>query len=310
MNICIYGSGLIGMSLANEYSELGYSIFVISNKYDETKRQSSEHKNIKFFDLNSILNDKILFKSFRVLIFCKHNDSRSTINVDNDLLKITNLSIKLSIPKVILISSVSVYGDAIKKISNYSNNIISSNLMPEPISFYGKSTLTRELELLSLFKKSAVNFNIVRIPMVIDKSMRVKLFKYLHKFLKYGFFLYPGTLSSSLPCIRSSILALKLRMLFNQTSSNKIIYQFSEKLNFICIFNSYGVKLNKNIFIIFIPIFFLNLIKFINIKKINYFLDILSNNVIYQDDLFHTTCESIPLDEKLINILWSFLDNN
>ena len=48
MNICIYGSGLIGLSLAARLAEMSYSVLVLSKRINDNFNKNSKVKFIQF----------------------------------------------------------------------------------------------------------------------------------------------------------------------------------------------------------------------------------------------------------------------
>ncbi len=315
MNICIYGSGLIGLSLAERFSEMNHSVVVLTKRINDNFNKNSKIKFIQF-------NTDFCFENFEdtnILFVCGGRIDDFSNNYQFELISLAKATTKSKIFRVIFISTVAVYGEAISGILRSSNEIVSTNLCPKPLLPYSVLRFKCEDLLFNFFNYSSVEFAVVRIPMVISKDMNVSIFKSLHHVLKFGFFPYFGTITSSLPCIRIQVLVDKLILLSSLGTLDKPIYQFSEKLTWIKIFQSYGRMSNKHVVIFFLSNL-LPILDFILPNKLKYIFNVLSNEVTYQDD-FH----EVNIFEPLISranyhkiddcdetsaILWNFLNKN
>jgi nucleoside-diphosphate-sugar epimerase len=164
MKILITGAGtLIGNAISLHLSK--YFNILSTYRHSYPKNLKKIHNiNIKKIDLDK----KISFKTnFNFVVHCA--SAIPDYNFSKDKLKKTNVigfkkllkSInKKTVKKIILLSSLSVYGKINHKKVNEKTPICNPN-------FYGKTKLTMEKELIKFAKKENINYVILRLPGVV-----------------------------------------------------------------------------------------------------------------------------------------------
>ena len=173
--ILITGSNsFVGREIINYLSKYNYNLIATYRK-NKNEFKSKKVKLVKF-DLKKKLN---LNKRFGVLVHCASvtpaNESRENYYIINQIgfKNLISLCLKSKCDKIILISSVAVYGDVKKTITEKS--------FARGKSKYAKSKLKMENILFRFAKKNKINSVILRLSQVIGSKSVNNYFSDLKK---------------------------------------------------------------------------------------------------------------------------------
>ena len=262
--ILITGSNsFIGNEIVKYLSKYNYNII---GTYRKSKKKF-KHKKINLIKLD--LNKKINFKDkFNVLIHCASttpvNEQRESYFKINQkgFKNLINLCLKSECNKIILISTVAVYGDVKKTITEKS--------FARGKSKYAKSKLKMENILFRFAKKNKINTVILRLSQVIGSKSINNYFsdikKKIHSNKKITISLqskkdyfnnlcHINDLCTNIKKLINGSIILNKNELFNFASNKpitinkfkKIIYSYNKKIQFVenNIPKFYKISLNK-----------------------------------------------------------------
>jgi len=262
--ILITGSNsFIGNEIIKYLSKYNYNII---GTYRKSKKKF-KHKKINLIKLD--LNKKINFKDkFNVLIHCASttpvNEKRESYFKINQIgfKNLLNLCLKSECNKIILISSVAVYGDVKKTITEKS--------FARGKSKYAKSKLKMENILFRFAKKNKINSVILRLSQVIGSKSVNNYFsdlkKKIHSNKKITIILqskkdyfnnlcYINDLCVNIKKLIDGNIMLNKNEVFNFASNKpitinkfkKTIYSYNKKIEFVesNIPKFYKISLNK-----------------------------------------------------------------
>ncbi len=183
MQLFITGSGtLIGNSLSSFFlKKKGYKIISTYNKSFPKNLKNIKNVSLKKLDLLDNLNFK---KKFDVLIHCAsaipdYNFDKKKINQTNvsGFKKILSICKKNECKKIILLSTMDVYGDI-------QVNKVNENYIGKKVNWYGKSKKKME-DLLKIYcQKNRIDGFIFRLPGVVGKNSSHNFLSNLMKKIK------------------------------------------------------------------------------------------------------------------------------
>lgn len=178
MKILITGAGtILGNAIAQRLLSKNFKVIATyRNSFPKLKK----HKNLKLLKLD--LNEKIkINESYNVLIHCASAipsykiSSKQMIETNyHGFVKLVNNAIKNNCKKIILISTMSVYGKINKKFVDESFNC-------KPIDAYGKSKKMMENYINNLPKKFNIVSIIFRLSGVVGKNSHSYISRVLKK---------------------------------------------------------------------------------------------------------------------------------
>jgi nucleoside-diphosphate-sugar epimerase len=316
MIIGIWGSGLIGKSLATSLVGNGFSVLILSRSLESSHVFSGATLQKRLMSFSNTESEMVKsLEGISVLIHCAGSANDDFAEFELAANRLAKAAIRANVFRVIMISTVAVYGDDLGKLAQLSGPIgISTSLQPKPMTDYAQSRYSAECGMRNILTNTGVEFVVVRIPMVIGQDMVSDLFKRLDRVLKFGYFPVLGSPTASLPCICLGKLVNNLTLLINEVKLDKNVYQFSQCLLWSTIIESYTKINNKNICLISFPgklIF--HVVNFLGFLRLKNILKILINETVFLDDssmllgLGKKTSSITYLypDDDLHKILWS-----
>ena len=158
MKILITGtSGFVGKKLAKSSEDLDHEVIGIDFKKD--KKYTTLNLDISSQDFLNNFNIKGIEIIFHLAAQSGGYKSLEDPYIDSlwncvGTANMISLAKKLNIKKFIFISSMAIYGNGKR---------VTENTIPKPISFYGVSKLSGELQTKLLFEHNKINFTIFRL---------------------------------------------------------------------------------------------------------------------------------------------------
>ena len=162
-NILIVGAGgVLGSNLINHIAQQEYYIYAVDLKKDLMISRINPHKNILFFDISELLNGKIKLSEIDIVVQCAFSRSQDgwalveSINLTETIFK---LAVEYKIPKLVHISSQSVYG-------KYREHYSKENDKLNPFDMYGVAKFACE-KISSYMSSPATQITNIRLASLI-----------------------------------------------------------------------------------------------------------------------------------------------
>lgn len=320
--IGVWGSGLIGQSLAAALVGQGVSVRLLNRSGE---RLASFTTQLTQFGQMSLSASKEEMRSaldgVSVLVHCAGRVDDDQKEYESAAVKLGEVAREVGLKRIVLVSTVAVYGDAVEDLGLRAGTSVTTQLPPLPNSPYAKSRYRAEKLLGEALDLTGIDLSIVRVPMVLGVRMKAKLFVKLRRLLDLGLFPIPSSGSASLPCIRVERLVQGLTDLVMGSNRSQRLYQFAEYLRWTTIKDSYEEATGRRVHALTIPASFVKpIIRVLGHRGAGPALRVLLNEAVYQDDLRRLLAEAGPTsldefghcrpneikpDSLLRNILWS-----
>ncbi|MFZ3087188.1 MAG: NAD-dependent epimerase/dehydratase family protein [Methylotenera sp.] len=276
-------NGYIGKHLVSALINSGYTVKVlvrdIASLSEDLLNQVEKHE-IDF--TSSISEISNVLRGVQILYCCAGSTKHEKYAEDyvSASEKVMLSAVNCSIRRVVMLSTVAVYGKA-------EEDIINTNFAINPQTPYAKARVASENAMMAVAKVNSIQLCVVRIPMVIGIGMTSKALKSLLNSLAFGCLFFPGSKNATLNCIGINRIVMILVTLANiKLTENVIVMQFSDNVKWVDIIKLYANSAKKKITVVHISkvvLKFISLITFNN-SNLNNIIQILGNKTRYQDD--------------------------
>jgi NAD dependent epimerase/dehydratase family enzyme len=316
MRIGVWGAGLVGRALAKGFVEQRLDVCVLNRSVDKPIYSNGVSVPMRCLDFAASEDEMVsALAGLSVLVHCAGSpvdDYAQFVQAANRLAAAT---VRAQIVRVLMVSTVGVYGDAIADEFLREGAVVEKKVLPVPSSPYGKSRYSAEQDMRAILEASGVEFSVVRIPMVLSNGMSAQVFKKLRHLLDWGFFPQLGAPSASLPCIRLEKLQICISKLVSSRGRLAQLYQFAECLLWSSIVESYVLKTGKQVRSVPLPgLFLLRFFRILHLKNFEHSVQVLMNEATYGDDSLEVLDQVAPSDPRSLglhigsveieNILW------
>lgn len=307
MTIGIWGAGFIGRGVLNALINRGVRDLCVLTRGGEASIEVASVKipvrRLPFESSSEEMSSALAGLS--VLIHCSGSPRDEFESYLAATKRMAKVAARLGIKRVVYISTVAVYGDAVPNFGIGEAVTIGTDTFPKPKSIYAKSRFNAECEMRGVFEKSNVDFVTVRIPMVIGVGMGSNIFERLRKLLDFRIRPELGKLNTILPCIGIEHLSNLLAKISLEEASLGGVYQFSESKSWqsiILLCDS-----NKMAFRLAIPINKLyKALLFLGFDKLTASIRPMLNTVSYADDsklFIRESDRAWSLDQCFLNVI-------
>ena len=288
MTIGVWGAGLVGRALAKGFVEQRLDVCVLNRSVDKPIYSNGVSVPMRCLDFAASEDEMVsALAGLSVLVHCAGSPVDDYAQFVQAVHRLAAAAVRAQLVRVLMVSTVGVYGDAIADDLLRAGAVIDKKVLPVPSSPYGKSRYSAELDMRAILEASGVEFSVVRIPMVLSNGMSAQVFKKLRHFLDWGFFPQLGAPSTSLPCIRLERLQICVSKLVSSPGRLAPLYQFAEYLLWSAIVESYVLRTGKKVRIVPLPgIFLLRFFRILHLKYFEHSLQVLMNEATYGDDSF------------------------
>jgi nucleoside-diphosphate-sugar epimerase len=294
--IGIWGSGLIGRSLAKALVERGISVRLLSRSGNRTTSFTAPLTQFGQMSLSASKEEmRSALDGVSVLVHCAGSVDDEQKEYESAAVKLGEVAREVGLNRLVLLSTVAVYGDALESVGLKAGTIVTKSLEPLPNSPYAKSRDRAERLLEESLDRTGIGFSIVRVPMVLGFGMKANLFMKLRRLLDLGLFPISSSRSASLPCIRVERLVQGLTHLVIGSTRPQRLYQFAEYLRWVTIQESFEEAKGRRVHAIPIPAgLVIPACRALGNRVVGPVLRVLLNEAVYQDDLLGLLSEAGP----------------
>lgn len=322
MTVGIWGAGLIGRSLAAELVRRGLEVHILNRSVGKPLIVKGRSPPMRYLSFSADEDEmRVALDGISVLVHCAGSGVDHHDQFMSAAERLATLSKQVGLKRVLMLSTVGVYGNALANVGLIQPFVVEKSLPPLPVSPYAKSRYQAEISMRERLIRDGVEFSAVRVPMVIGCGMNAKLFIKLRRLLDLGLFPALGGPSACLPCIRAERLADGLASLVVKPHLPESVYQFAESLKWATVLESHSRMTGGNIYTVPMPGHFLfRLARFLGAEQLCSLLRIMINEVVYADDsaalisndscAVSASCRSkaandLYPDDELSTILWT-----
>ncbi|WP_421717188.1 NAD-dependent epimerase/dehydratase family protein [Arcobacter arenosus] len=240
MKILITGSnGYLGASFINQYKDkFEVETFSLINQ---------ELENINFDDIKVVLHYAALVHQKQEHSYEKYHK----INVDYPV-KLAKFAKQNGVKQFVFISTISVYGEDEKKLDE--------NTCCNPVTFYGKSKLEAEKQLLKLNDKN-FKVSIIRLPMVYGKNAPGNIDSLINLIKKFSIIPFGG-ITNKRTFISIQNVCYIINEIIIQQKSGIFLASDNEPLSTSKLCELIAKNLEKKVYLVKIP-FFESLLKIV-----------------------------------------------
>lgn len=316
MTVGIWGAGLIGRALAGELAKNSVSVCILNRSIDQPVRIGDAELPMRRLCFAASEQEMATaLQGLSVLVHCAGSVSDDYAEFEMAAVRMANAAIKARLSRVLMLSTVAVYGQALEEDGLETGLLVSTDLLPAPATRYAQSRYRAEISMRQILESAGVDFSVIRIPMVLGTGMTAKPFAKLRNVLDIGFFPVFGSPTASLPCIRSHRLAQSLTTLLTVPGPFLPTYQFAECLPWVKVVDSYEAKTGRRVQSFPLPgRLILGLLGLLEAHRIATMLRSLMNEAVYLDDAESLIASSnegarpsiaaLDVDSLLREVLW------
>lgn len=286
MTVGIWGAGLIGRSLAVVLVGQGASVHMLNRSID--KPFSVAGSSIPMRHLSFASTDQEMracLKGLNTLVHCAGSPTDGYEEYLHSASRIASAAIAEGVKRVVMLSTVGVYGDALPGQGLIAGSVVTKTVVPLPTSPYARSRLAAEKMLHESLTAAGIECVVARISMVIGPGMPAAVFGKLKNLMAKGLFPVFGSTEASLPCIGIERLSHCLAALVTAEAKPDPLYQFSDSLSWLLVVDQYQAATGKTVRCIPLPgPIALSIATAFGIERSAAILRILMNEVRYADD--------------------------
>jgi nucleoside-diphosphate-sugar epimerase len=286
MNIGIWGAGLVGRSLALELAKRGQSVCILNRSVDKQFLVNGHALPMRQMSFRSNETEMhAALDGLDAVVHCAGSPSDDFTEFSAAAERLAKASCHVGLRRVLMLSTVAVYGDALQNDGLTSGLVIEKSLEPKPTTPYARSRYLAEISMRDQLSNHRVEFSVVRVPMILGPMMTAQLFVKMTHLLNLGLFPDLGTPTACLPCIRVERLAWALAGLTTQPDPTEPVYQFSESLLWSSILRSYSEKTGRRVRSIPLPgLFLYRVLRALGARRSVVVLRSMMNESVYRDD--------------------------
>ena len=232
LTIGIWGAGLIGRALAHQLINRGVPVCILNRSTGKPVRIGDTELPMRRLCFAASEEDMAFaMQGLSVLVHCAGSVSDDYAEFEMAAVRMAAAAIKARVTRVLMLSTVAVYGQAVEEDGLKTGLLVSKDLLPAPATSYAQSRYRAEISMRRILEGAGVDFSVIRIPMVLGPEMTAKPFEKLRNVLDIGISPVFGSPTASLPCIRSERLAQSLNTLVTLPRPLLPVYQFAECLH-------------------------------------------------------------------------------
>lgn len=282
----IWGAGLIGRALAGALIERGAPVCIFNRNIEKSVRIGDTELPMRRLCFASSEEDMAFaMQGLSVLVHCAGSVSDDYAEFEMAAVRIATAAIKAGVRRVLMLSTVAVYGHALELDGLKTGLLVGKDLLPDPATRYAQSRYRAETSMRQIFESAGVDFSVIRIPMVLGPGMTANTFTKLRNVLDIGVSPVFGSPTASLPCIRSDRLAQLLITLVTVPRPLLPVYQFAECLRWGEIVDSYKAKTGRRVWSLPLPgRLILDLFVLLGFYRLTTMVRTMMNEAVYLDD--------------------------
>lgn len=315
MTVGIWGAGLIGRALAHQLIKIGIPVCILNRSIEKPIRIGDADlptRRLSFAD--GVEDMAFAMQGLSVLVHCAGSVSDDFAEFEIAAERMATAAIKARVSRVLMLSTVAVYGQAREEDGLKPGFLVGKDLLPAPATKYAQSRYRVEISMSHILEGTGVEFSVIRIPMVLGPGMTAKPFAKLRSLLDIGIFPVFGSPTASLPCIRSDRLAQSLAILITVPGPLLPVYQFAECLPWSGVVDSYEAKTGKRVRSLLLSgSLILGLFRIFGAHRLATMVRSLMNEAVYLDDAESLIASSqvllpsiatLHVDPLLREVLW------
>ena len=316
LTVGIWGAGLIGRALAHHLINRGVSVFILNRSIEQPVRIGDAELQMRRLCFAASEEDMAFaMQGLSVLVHCAGSVSDDYAEFEMAAVRMATAAIKARVTRVLMLSTVAVYGQALEEDGIKTGLLVGKGLLPAPATRYAQSRYRTEISMRRILESAGVDFSVIRIPMVLGSGMTAKPFAKLRNVLDIGIFPVFGSPTASLPCIRSDRLAQSLATLVTVPGPLLPIYQFAECLPWGEVVDSYETKTGRRVWSLHLPgRLIMGLFGLLGFYRLTTMVRTMMNEAVYLDDaelLIASSHEgaqpsitTLHVDSLLREVLW------
>jgi nucleoside-diphosphate-sugar epimerase len=242
VRIGIWGDGFIGSGIANELDNQGVDTVILKRNAAASWRKNS--REMAFSSPEDAMTEAMA--DLTTLVHCAGSALDHYDEYRDATLRMGRAAVRAGVKRVIMFSTVAVYGSALPAMGLAEPVEIRKSLAPLPRTDYAASRFRTEIEMRGLLTSNAVEFIVVRIPMAIGPSMSATVLRKLFMLLRAHLFPRFSAQAAVLPCVGIQRLSSCLAWLACDQGAKLPLYQFADSIawqDIIEVFaETFGVK--------------------------------------------------------------------
>lgn len=192
------GAGFIGRNVVRALISDGYSARLLTRRplsADDDLRGQVEERQVSFdAPVETVAR---ALEGAAAAIHCAGHAMAAPLELENFVTSVHNYAAaakRAAVPRLILISSCSVYGRRTRDTVRASDAL-------HPDTDYARSRARAETEATKILEASPTALCVLRVPAVVGSEMRSNFLRYFFISLRTGFFFHPGRRDAILPCV-------------------------------------------------------------------------------------------------------------
>lgn len=286
MTIGVWGAGLVGRALAQQLIQIGVPVCILNRSIEQPVRIGDTELPMRRLCFGDNEEDMAFaMQGLSVLVHCAGSVSDDYAEFEKAAVRVASAAIKARVNRVLMLSTVAVYGKALEEDGLKRGLLIGKDLLPAPSTRYAQSRYRAEVSMRQIFNSAGVDFSVIRIPMVLGQGMTAKPFVKLRNLLDKGIYPVFGSPSASLPCIRSDRLVQSLSSLVTVSGPLLPVYQFAECLPWKEVVDSYLAKTGGRVWSLPLPgRLILGLFSLLGFYRLTIMVRAMMNEAVYLDD--------------------------
>lgn len=316
LTVGIWGAGLIGRALAHHLINRGVSVCILNRSIEQPVRiGDAELPMTRLCFATSEEDMAFAMQGLSVLVHCAGSVSDDYAEFEMAAVRMATAAIKARVTRVLMLSTVAVYGQALEEDGIKIGLLVGKDLLPAPATKYAQSRYRAEISMRRILESAGVDFSVIRIPMVLGPGMTAKPFAKLRNVLDIGISPVFGSPTASLPCISSDRLAQSLSRLVTLQGPLLPVYQFAECLPWGGVVDSYKIKTGRRVWSLPLPgRLILGLFGLLGFYRLTTMVRTMMNEAVYLDDaelLIASSHEgaqpsiaTLHVDSLLREVLW------
>jgi len=242
MRVGIWGDGFIGGGIANELDTQGVDAVILKRNASTSGRKNS--REMAFSSTEDAMAETMA--DLTTFVHCAGSAIDHYDEYRDATLRMGRAAVRAGVKRVIMVSTVAVYGSALPALGLAGPVEIRKSLAPLPRTDYAASRFRTEIEMRGLLTSNVVEFIVVRIPMAIGPGMNATVLHKLFMLLRAHVFPRFSAHTAVLPCVGIQRLSSCLAWLACDQGAKLPLYQFADSIawqDIIAVFaETFGVK--------------------------------------------------------------------
>lgn len=242
MRIGIWGDGFIGRGVAATLKSSGADVCILNRRGEPKARIENIPTRAMPFEADENAMRAAL-ADLDILVHCAGKAKQDHDAYYAATLGMAKAAVAAHLHRVIMLSTVAVYGGALSGEGMGATFTVDKSLPPLPVTDYSRSRLRTEIDARRMLESGGVGLTIVRVPMVIGPGMNAMLFRRLACLLGKGVFPCFTKRHAVLPVIGIRRLSHCLSQIATEPTLTAPLYQIADNISWTALIDRFRIRL-------------------------------------------------------------------